>query len=140
MLARAPELPEMVPAGKTFNEKPCVRCGIITRNGRLCSPCVEATDLCRECLKPVEDLDFARCAACRAVNARYANVRAKRRRALRRAVDLCTGCGRNPPTEGGATCYDCKLKVAERESQHAIARRREEVRAAGDTESIFWKD
>ena len=97
----------------------CLHCGK--------APALEGRTTCEPCGKQRRARERTRYAKAMAEGKLYAGrkvetrrrigrERSRRRDEARRAAGLCTGCGKHPPVEGGATCESCReaKRVAER--------------------------
>ena len=107
----------------------CLHCGKVpVMEGRTaCEPCAEQRRA-RERTKYAKAKTEGKLYGGRKVETRrrIGRERSRKRDEARRAADLCTGCGRRPPVEGGASCESCR--EARRAAERALYASR---RAAG---------
>ena len=109
-----------------------VALGLCPRCGR--EPLAAGRSLCTPCGEKRRSYDRARYAAGKQAGKLYggrdieqrrkaARERSRRRLRKRLEADLCTRCGRRPPTEGGSACDPCRQVRREREKQQWSERR-----------------
>ena len=107
----------------------CLRCGK--------APAEPGCTVCEPCAETRRARERARYAKARAEGKPYGGRKVETRRRIgrersrkrdetRRAAGLCTGCGKHPPVEGGASCESCR--AARRAAERALYASR---RAAG---------
>ena len=89
----------------------CVRCGeaLAVEGGPVCEPCAEtrrASERARYAKASAEGKLYGG----RKVETRrrIGRERSRKRDETRRAAGLCTGCGKHPPADGGASCESCR--------------------------------
>ena len=99
----------------------CVRCGVAPAAGgrSSCEPCLaKKREADRIRYRKAKDARLKYGGKSVAVKRRAARIASKQRQKARRDSGVCTGCGRRPPVEGGATCEPCR--IARRETEREL--------------------
>ena len=104
----------------------CVRCGTApAADGRSsCEPCLaKKREADRIRYRKAKDAGFKYGGKSVAVKRKAARAASRKRQEARRDSGVCTGCGRRPPVDGGATCEPCRIARREADRELYAARR-----------------